>query len=208
MRFHASRGSMDLSQKDGGLPPDSVVQTIDEIMEGLPSGWSGYGTTPPASPCVRWPWPLLPFSVSGTCSGKRQPGRDPGRAAAHPCSRDQGRGAVHPGEIRPAARGLYAEPGLDGPDVWYAHGIHFNDDELRILAETGTGVAHCPVSNMKLSSGVCRVPEHAAAGDARGAGGGWLGLQRRLQPAGGRCGWPICSSASPHASAAPTGYAF
>ena len=49
--------------------------------------------------------------------------------------------------------------GWTGPDVWYAHGIHFNDDELRILAETGTGVAHCPASNMKLSSGVCRVPE-------------------------------------------------
>jgi cytosine/adenosine deaminase-related metal-dependent hydrolase len=46
-----------------------------------------------------------------------------------------------------------------GEDVWYAHGIHFNSDELRRLAETGTGVAHCPVSNMKLSSGVCKVPE-------------------------------------------------
>ena len=49
--------------------------------------------------------------------------------------------------------------GWTGPDVWYAHGIHFNDDELKALAATGTGVAHCPISNMKLSSGVCRVPE-------------------------------------------------
>ena len=49
--------------------------------------------------------------------------------------------------------------GWTGEDVWYAHGIHFNDDELRILAETGTGVAHCPASNMKLASGVCRVPD-------------------------------------------------
>ena len=49
--------------------------------------------------------------------------------------------------------------GWTGPDVWYAHGIHFNDDELKVLAATGTGVAHCPISNMKLSSGVCRVPE-------------------------------------------------
>lgn len=49
--------------------------------------------------------------------------------------------------------------GWIGPDVWYAHGIHFNGEELRRLAETGTGVAHCPISNMKLSSGVCRVPE-------------------------------------------------
>ena len=46
-----------------------------------------------------------------------------------------------------------------GKDVWYAHGIHFNDAELRLLADTGTGVAHCPISNMKLSSGVCRLHE-------------------------------------------------
>ena len=62
--------------------------------------------------------------------------------------------------LRPLA---YMESlGWVGPDVWYAHGIHFNDGELRRLAETGTGVAHCPISNMKLSSGVCRVPEMLA----------------------------------------------
>lgn len=49
--------------------------------------------------------------------------------------------------------------GWTGSDVWYAHGIHFNDEELKILAETKTGVAHCPISNMKLSSGICRIPE-------------------------------------------------
>jgi len=46
-----------------------------------------------------------------------------------------------------------------GSDVFYAHGIYFNDEELRFLAETGTGVAHCPCSNMKLSSGVARIPD-------------------------------------------------
>ena len=46
-----------------------------------------------------------------------------------------------------------------GRDVWFAHGIHFNDEELRVLAKTGTGVAHCPISNMKLSSGIARIPE-------------------------------------------------
>ena len=46
-----------------------------------------------------------------------------------------------------------------GEDVWFAHGIHFTDGELRLLAQTGTGVAHCPASNMKLSSGICRVPD-------------------------------------------------
>jgi cytosine/adenosine deaminase-related metal-dependent hydrolase len=49
--------------------------------------------------------------------------------------------------------------GWIGPDVWYAHGIHFNDDELERLAETDTGVAHCPSSNLRLGSGIARVPE-------------------------------------------------
>ena len=52
--------------------------------------------------------------------------------------------------------------GWTGSDVWFAHGIHFNDEELRVLAKTGTGVAHCPISNMKLASGVARVPEMLA----------------------------------------------
>ena len=49
--------------------------------------------------------------------------------------------------------------GWVGSDVWYAHGIHFNDEELQLLAATQTGVAHCPISNMKLSSGIARIPE-------------------------------------------------
>ena len=48
--------------------------------------------------------------------------------------------------------------------MWYAHGIHFNDEELRVLAKTGTGVAHCPNSNMKLSSGIARIPEMLKSG--------------------------------------------
>ena len=59
--------------------------------------------------------------------------------------------------LRPLA---YLESlGWVGPDVWFAHGIHFTDAELDLLAETETGVAHCPVSNMKLSSGVAHIPE-------------------------------------------------
>ena len=59
--------------------------------------------------------------------------------------------------VRPLA---YMERlGWIGDDVWFAHGIHFNDEELRELARTGTGVAHCPISNMKLASGVARIPE-------------------------------------------------
>ena len=60
--------------------------------------------------------------------------------------------------------------GWVGSDVWYAHGIHFNSEELKVLAETGTGVAHCPTSNMNLSSGVARVPEMLELGIPVGLG--------------------------------------
>jgi len=70
--------------------------------------------------------------------------------------------------IRPLA---YMERvGWIGDDVWYAHGIHFNDEELKLLAETGTGVCHCPISNMKLSSGIARIPEMLEMGIPVGLG--------------------------------------
>ena len=54
--------------------------------------------------------------------------------------------------------------GWIGSDVWFAHGIHFNDEELKLLASTHTGIAHCPISNMKLSSGIARIPEMLSLG--------------------------------------------
>ena len=57
-----------------------------------------------------------------------------------------------------------------GPDVWYAHGIHCNGEELKLLADTGTGVCHCPISNMKLASGIARVPEMLKLGVPVGLG--------------------------------------
>jgi cytosine/adenosine deaminase-related metal-dependent hydrolase len=56
------------------------------------------------------------------------------------------------------------ETGWVGNDVWYAHGIYFNDEEIRRLAETKTGVAHCPASNLRLGSGICQVPKLLDAG--------------------------------------------
>ena len=63
-----------------------------------------------------------------------------------------------------------ARLGWIGDDVWYAHGIHFNDEELHLLAQTGTGVAHCPISNMKLSSGIARIPDMLRLGVPVGLG--------------------------------------
>ena len=109
--------------------------------------------------------PCSPFSVSEELL--RQSAllaRELGvRLHTHLCeTRDEERFVQERWGMRPLA---YMESlGWIGPDVWYAHGIHFNGEELRLLARTGTGVAHCPISNMKLSSGVCPLPEMLALG--------------------------------------------
>ncbi len=85
------------------------------------------------------------------------------RLHTHLCeTKDEERFTLETTGMRPYA---YMESlGWTGSDVFYAHGIHFNDEELRSLASTQTGVAHCPCSNMKLSSGVARIPEMLALG--------------------------------------------
>ncbi|MEA4964435.1 MAG: 8-oxoguanine deaminase [Oscillospiraceae bacterium] len=160
IRMHASRGSMDLSQKDGGLPPDSVVQSVDEILKDSARLIETYHD--PAFGSMRQVAlaPCSPFSVSADLlreSAKlaRQYGV---RLHTHLAeTKDEERYTLERFGLRPLA---YLETlGWIGDDVWFAHGIHFTDEELRLLADTGTGVAHCPVSNMKLASGVARVPE-------------------------------------------------
>ena len=160
MRFHASRGSMDLSEKDGGLPPDSVVQTVDEILRDSADAIERYHDPRPYAMHRVALAPCSPFSVSAELLRQsavlaRQYGV---RLHTHLCeTRDEERYMLAREGIRPLE--YMARLGWLGEDVWFAHGIHFNDEELRLLAETGTGVAHCPISNMKLSSGVARVPE-------------------------------------------------
>ena len=160
MRFHASRGSMDLSVKDGGLPPDSVVQSVDEIMADSLRLIEQYHDAGFASMHQVALAPCSPFSVSGELL--RQSAllaRAKGvRLHTHLCeTRDEERYTLERFGLRPLE--YMRSVGWTGPDVWYAHGIWFNDDELRQLAQEGSGVAHCPISNMKLSSGVARIPE-------------------------------------------------
>ena len=160
MRFHASRGSMDLSVKDGGLPPDSVVQTVDEIMKDSSDAIERFHDPKPYAMHRVALAPCSPFSVSADLLREsavlaRQYGV---RLHTHLCeTKDEERYMLAREGVRPLA---YMERlGWLGGDVWFAHGIHFNDEELRLLADTGTGVAHCPISNMKLASGVARVPD-------------------------------------------------
>ena len=160
IRMYLSRGSMDLSVKDGGLPPDSVVQTVDEIMADSVRCIEKYHDPAYGSMHRVALAPCSPFSVSAELL--RQSAilarQYHVRLHTHLCeTKDEENFMLAREGVRPLA---YMERlGWIGDDVWFAHGIHFNDEELRLLADTGTGVAHCPISNMKLSSGIARIPE-------------------------------------------------
>ena len=160
IRIVTSRGSMDLSQKDGGLPPDSVVQTIDEIMADSQRLIEAYHHPESDQMHDIVLAPCSPFSVSGDLMKESaRLARAYGvRLHTHVGeTKDEENYTMSRYGMRPVA---YMESlGWIGQDVWYAHGIHMDDQELDLLASTGTGIAHCPNSNMKLHSGVCRVPD-------------------------------------------------
>ena len=165
MRFSPTRGSMSLSQKDSGLPPDSVVQTEAEILTDCERVIARYHD--PSALAMRKIIlaPCSPFSV----------GEELMRKTVELARRHQVRLHTHLAETgdendfcqqvygrRPLK--LMQDCGFIGSDVIYAHGIHFTDDELDTLAATGTHIAHCPSSNMRLGSGICRVKEMLPAG--------------------------------------------
>ncbi len=165
IRMHVSRGSMSLSKKDGGLPPDSVVQTTEAILRDSRRLVEQFHDASRFSMRQVALAPCSPFSVTPDLMRESAKlGRSLGvRLHTHLAeTRDEERFTVEAYGMRPLE---YMESlGWIGSDVWFAHGIHFNEAELEQLARTQTGVAHCPVSNMKLSSGVARIPEMLALG--------------------------------------------
>ena len=171
VRMHFSRGSMDLSVKDGGLPPDSVVQSVDEILKDSIDLIDKYNDMSFNSMNRIALAPCSPFSVSSTLLKESAIlAREKGvRLHTHLCeTKDEENYTLEKVGKRPLA---YMEDlGWIGEDVWYAHGIHFNDDELKLLASTKTGICHCPISNMKLSSGIARIPEMLEMGVKVGLG--------------------------------------
>lgn len=160
IRMYMSRGSMNLSQKDGGLPPDSVVQTTDEILNDSLNAIKKYHDNSFGSMNMLALAPCSPFSASSDLYKESAVlAREYGvRLHTHLCETvDEENYTLEKYNMRPLS---YMESlGFVGKDVWYAHGIHFSDSELKLLADTSTGVAHCPISNMKLSSGVAKISQ-------------------------------------------------
>ena len=160
IRFHASRGSMDLSKKDGGLPPDSVVQKMDRVLYDSERVIKKYHDANEFSMRQVALAPCAPFNVTAELMKESAALARKYNVRLHTHlaeTRDEEKYTLERFNMRPLE---YMDTlNWVGNDVWYAHGIHFNTDELKVLAKTQTGVAHCPISNMKLSSGIARIPE-------------------------------------------------
>ncbi len=171
IRFHPTRGSMSLGEKDGGLPPDSVVQSPDDILRDSERVIDTYHD-PSAGAMVRMALaPCSPFSVTpGLMRETARLARDKGvRLHTHLAeTRDEERYCLEKFGMRPLD---YLErAGWMGAETWLAHGIFFNDVELQRLGCSRVGVAHCPSSNMRLGSGICRVTDLRTAGSPVGLG--------------------------------------
>jgi cytosine/adenosine deaminase-related metal-dependent hydrolase len=171
LRFHVSRGSMSLGQSSGGLPPDSVVQSEDEILEDCRRAVSEHHDPAPGAmirvvlaPCS--PFSVTPELMSATSELARELGVTMHTHLAE--TADEEEFCIERFGSRPVA---YMER-LEwvGPDVWYAHAVHVADDEVARMGECGTGVAHCPTSNMRLASGLAPVSRYLEAGVPVGIG--------------------------------------
>jgi cytosine/adenosine deaminase-related metal-dependent hydrolase len=158
VRFQPCRGAMSLGESQGGLPPDRVVEDEDEILLDMRRAIEAYHDPSPGAMLRITVAPCSPFSVTPDLMRESAALARAYGVQLHThlaetldeetfCLREFGR--------RPVA---YAEElGWLGDDVWHAHCVHLNEDEVRLFAQTGTGVAHCPSSNMRLASGIAPV---------------------------------------------------
>ncbi len=172
IRFHLTRGSMSLGRSKGGLPPDHVVQEEDAILKDCQRVIETYHDPNPNAMMRVALAPCSPFSVSPELMRQAATlARSYEKVMLHTHvaeTRDEETFCVQQFGMRPAA--LMQSLGWVGPDVWWAHSIFVNTDEIKMMAETGTGVAHCPSSNMRLGSGICQVREMLDAGVNVGLG--------------------------------------
>jgi len=171
VRFHPTRGSMSRGRSDGGLPPDSVVQDEASILADSERLIDRFHDPEPFAMTRVALAPCSPFSVTASLMRETAELARARGVLLHTHvaeTRDETEYCLKTHGVRPLA--LMARYGWVGNDVWFAHGIHFEDDELDLLAETDTAIAHCPTSNMRLSSGVARVPEMLRRGTRVGLG--------------------------------------
>src|SRR5215207_3917953 len=171
MRFHPTRGSMSLSQKDGGLPPDSVVQDEDEILADSERLVARHHDPSPTAMVRVALAPCSPFSVTPALmrSTAELAERLDVRLHTHLSEdRDEDEFCLRQFGMRPIE--LFEDVGWGTDRAWVAHCVWPNAEEVARLGRWGTGVAHCPSSNMILGAGLSPVADLRAAGVPVGLG--------------------------------------
>jgi 8-oxoguanine deaminase len=171
LRLHASRGSMSLGQSHGGLPPDSVVDTEEHILADCERVIGRYHNPAPGSMLRIVLAPCSPFSVTPELMRQsvemaRRHGVQLHTHLAE--TKDEEVFCLEKFGHRPV--GYMESLGWVGEDVWFAHSVHVNQQEIGVLAHEGCGVAHCPSSNMRLASGIAPILEYMQAGVKVGLG--------------------------------------
>jgi cytosine/adenosine deaminase-related metal-dependent hydrolase len=155
IRFHPCRGSMDLGESRGGLPPDSVVEDTDDALTATEEAVTRHHDSEPGSMLRIAVAPCSPFSVTERLMRESADlARRIGvRLHTHIAETlDEEAFCVETFGRRPLE--LLDDWGWLGSDVWLAHCVHLDDKDVRRVAETGTGVAWCPTSNLRLGSGI------------------------------------------------------
>lgn len=171
LRLQASRGSMSLGESKGGLPPDSVVDNEEAILkdsqrliEKYHNPKHGAMTQIVLAPCS--PFSVTPDLMKQSARLAREYGVHLHTHLAE--TEDEEQFCLQKFGHRPVA--YMQEVEWVGNDVWFAHAVYVNDEEIKVFAKHNCGVAHCPTSNMRLASGIAPVKEYRKAGVNVGLG--------------------------------------
>ncbi|MBW8011311.1 MAG: 8-oxoguanine deaminase [Chloroflexi bacterium] len=171
LRLQASRGSMSLGESQGGLPPDSVVDSEEDILGDSLRLIQEYHDPEPGAMTQIVLAPCSPFSVTGDLMRESAKLAREYKLHLHTHlaeTEDEDEFCLQTFGYKPVA---YMES-VDwiGEDVWFAHSVHVNSQEIALYASTGCGVAHCPSSNMRLAAGITPVMEMLSKGVKVGLG--------------------------------------
>lgn len=171
MRFHASRGSMSVGQSQGGLPPDRVVEREDEILKDTQRLIETYHDVGRYAMLRVVVAPCSPFSVSRDLMRESASMARHFGVSLHTHLAENVNDIAYSREMFGMTPAEYAQDlGWVGHDVWHAHCVQLDDAGIALFARTGTGVAHCPCSNMRLASGIAPIRRMRDAGVPVGLG--------------------------------------